>query len=156
TLESTGGRPNGGRGLLFKTPLGVQLKSTPLKASEAKQKLRFQAKGAKTVLPPSRLSSGSLYCDTLGRVTNFHALRHTFIPMVGKAGVSAREHMDLAHHSSYAMTARYSHAQFNHLVAAVQSLPLPTSGPAPSPALAATGTDGRPNCLGPKLGPQPA
>lgn len=91
------------------------------------------------------------------RVIDFHALRHTFITMVGKSGVSAREHMDLARHSSYAMTARYSHAQFYDLAAAVRSLPLPTACPSTeAPPLAATGTDGRSKNLGSSLGPQPA
>jgi integrase len=94
------------------------------------------------------------YRDAQGRVIDFHALRHTFITMVGKAGVSAREHMDLARHSSYAMTARYSHAQFYDLAAAVQFLPLPTGGLGPqSHTMAATGTDGGQKYLGPNLGP---
>ncbi len=91
--------------------------------------------------------------DAEGRFLDFHGLRHTFITMVGKAGVSAREHMDLARHSSYAMTARYSHSRFYDLAAAVQALPIPASAPQ-AEALAATGTDGRPFSLGPFLGPQ--
>ena len=60
--------------------------------------------------------------------------------------------MDLARHSSYAMTARYSHSRFYDLAAAVNGLPsLVPEGHAPE-ALAATGTDG--NLLGPFLGPQ--
>jgi integrase len=69
------------------------------------------------------------YRDSDGRYIDFHALRHTFITMVGKAGVSAREHMDLARHSSYSMTARYSHSRFYDLAAAVQALPIPTIAP---------------------------
>lgn len=102
-------------------------------------------------------------CDADGRYVDFHAIRHTFITMVGKTGVSAREHMDLARHSSYSMTARYSHSHFYDLVAAVQSLPIPTVGPdggqAERAALFATGTDGSVICdenapknLGPNLG----
>jgi len=104
------------------------------------------------------------YRDSEGRYADFHALRHTFITMVGKAGVSAREHMDLARHSSYAMTARYSHSRFYDLAAAVQALPIPATAPGPDcdrQALHATGTDGelhqRPLMDdGPNLGPQPA
>ena len=74
--------------------------------------------------------------------------------MVGKAGVSPREHQDLARHSTYALTARYSHSRFYDLAAAVQSLPIPTAGPGREVAtLAATGTDGRQISLGPFLGP---
>jgi len=60
TLEFTSGRANGGRGLLFRIPEGVTLRTTsgsPKKGEE----LRFQAKGAQTVLPPSRHASGSCY-----------------------------------------------------------------------------------------------
>jgi len=99
------------------------------------------------------------YRDAEGRYADFHALRHTFITMVGKAGVSAREHMDLARHSSYAMTSRYSHSRFYDLAAAVQSLPIPTAGPdTERQAVRATGTDGATGSknLGPNLGPQPA
>jgi len=84
------------------------------------------------------------YRDSDGRYADFHALRHTFITMVGKAGVSACEHMDLARHSSYSMTARYSHSRFYDLAAAVQSLPIPATGPGPDvdrQELRATGTD---------------
>jgi integrase len=89
-----------------------------------------------------------------GRFLDFHGLRHTYITMVGKSGVSAREHMDLARHSSYAMTARYSHSRFYDLAAAVQALPIPVNGPAPAAeAVSATGTDG-PICLSPSLSPQ--
>src|SRR5262249_14011322 len=34
------------------------------------------------------------YRDADGRCGDFHALRHTFITMIGKTDVSAREHMD--------------------------------------------------------------
>jgi hypothetical protein len=61
TLEFTSGRDNGGRGLLYAIPPGVELKTTPLRPGEAKTELRFQAKGAQTVLPPSRHSSGCRY-----------------------------------------------------------------------------------------------
>jgi integrase/recombinase XerD len=96
------------------------------------------------------------YRDADGRCADFHALRHTFITMVGKAGVSPREHQDLARHSTYALTSRYSHSRFYDLAAAVQALPIPTAGPdLESQTLSATGTDGN-ACekLGPNLGPQ--
>jgi integrase len=107
------------------------------------------------------------YRDGEGRYADFHALRHSFITMVGKAGVSPREHQDLARHSTYALTSRYSHSRFYDLAAAVQSLPIPTGKPGPkTEILAATGTDGKPDTktpvhagkksLGPFLGPQPA
>jgi hypothetical protein len=75
--------------------------------------------------------------------------------MIGKARVSPREHQDLARHSTYAMTSRYTHSRFYDLADALQALPILTAGPE-AQRLAATGTDGRPNSLGPFLGPQPA
>ena len=102
------------------------------------------------------------YCDAEGRYADFHALRHTFITMVGKAGVSPREHQDLARHSTYALTARYSHSRFYDLAAAVQSLPIPTTGPDTERQAPGDG-NGRADRaaeakadLGPNLGPQPA
>ncbi len=94
------------------------------------------------------------YQDAEGRYADFPALRHSFITMVGKAGVSAREHQDLARHSTYALTSRYSHSRFYDLAAAVQSLPIPTASGPGRENLSATGTDGK--SLGPFLGPQSA
>jgi len=61
TAEFTSGRTNGGRGLLYKIPLGITLRTTVQRPGQAKQELRFQAKGAQTVLPPSRHPEGCLY-----------------------------------------------------------------------------------------------
>jgi integrase len=95
-----------------------------------------------------------VYMDSQGRYADFHALRHSFITMVGKMGVSPKEHQDLARHSTYALTSRYSHSRFYDLAAAVQSLPIPTTRPdQEASALAATGTDGRSNPLSPNLSP---
>ena len=92
-----------------------------------------------------------VYCDSQGRYADFHALRHSYITMVGKSGVSPKEHQDLARHSTYSMTARYTHSRAYDLAAAVQSLPIPTDSPNRTfGALAATGTDGK--YLGPNLG----
>lgn len=62
TLEFKSGRSDGtGRGLLYLIPAGAVLKTTPINLREPKQELRFQAKGAMTVLPPSRHPDGNLY-----------------------------------------------------------------------------------------------
>ncbi len=81
-----------------------------------------------------------------GLYADFHALRHSYITMVGKTGVSAREHQDLARHSTYALTSRYSHSKFYDLSAAVNGLSIPTTtsetaGPQ-SQTMIATGTHG--------------
>ena len=99
------------------------------------------------------------YQDSEGRYADFHSLRHGYITMVGKAGVSPREHQDLARHSTYAMTSRYTHARFYDLAAAVQALSIPMGKSEPErEVLASTGTDGRQISVvqfsGPSLGPQ--
>jgi putative DNA primase/helicase len=70
TLEFTSGRNNGGRGLLYKIPAGVTLRTTAESPGAKKEELRFQAKGAQTVLPPSRHPSGSLYAWVPGHSPN--------------------------------------------------------------------------------------
>lgn len=60
TLEFNSGRANGGRGLLYKIPAGAILRTT-CEAPKKGEELRFQAKGAQTVLPPSRHPLGSRY-----------------------------------------------------------------------------------------------
>jgi hypothetical protein len=71
----------------------------------------------------------------------------------------AEELQDLARHSSYAMTARYSHSRFYDLAAAVQTLAILTTEPQ-AEVLSAPGTEGRAltdngqNSLGPFLGPR--
>src|SRR5262245_58718253 len=82
------------------------------------------------------------YRDTDRRFADFHATRHSYITMVGKLPrISAREHQDLARHSSYRLTERYAHSRPYHLAAVVDGLPIPTGDT--SIPLAATGTHGR-------------
>jgi len=94
------------------------------------------------------------YRDAAGRYGDFHSLRHSYITMVGKTGVSPKEHQDLARHSTYALTGRYTHSHLYDLAAAVNGLPSIIAGGNAPQALAATGTDGK--SLGLFLGPQPA
>lgn len=71
--------------------------------------------------------NGPLYAD-------FHALRHSFVALLDKAGVSLKQAMQLARHSDPKLTmARYGRAQLADLGAAVASLPalLTTDAPAP-------------------------
>jgi len=97
------------------------------------------------------------YRDAAGLVADFHALRHTYISRVVRSGASAKAAQTLARHSTVQLTVgRYAHANLYDLTAAVEALP-PLCGDTPkSEKLAATGTDGRQNSLGPRLGPQPA
>jgi integrase len=82
---------------------------------------------------------GPLYAD-------FHALRHTYITLLDRGGVSLRTAQAMARHSTPVLTARYSHPRLNDLADAAEKLPrfLPTN-PSPgseSAVLRATGTDG--------------
>ncbi len=62
TLEFSSGRADGtGRGLLYQIPPGVELITTHDTFGNH-QELRFQARGAQTVLPPSRHKDDNLYC----------------------------------------------------------------------------------------------
>jgi hypothetical protein len=93
------------------------------------------------------------YQDSAGRFADFHALRHSYITMVGKTGVTPKEHQQLARHGSYALTSKYTHARFYDLATAVNALPSIVADK-PDRALAATGTDGDQGAnLGPNLGP---
>src|SRR5262249_15152811 len=74
---------------------------------------------------------------------NFHALRHTYLTLGGRAGIDLRTLQELAGHSTPDLTARYSHRRLYDLAGAVERLPsfLPRSDQ--EPALAATGTEGK-------------
>jgi hypothetical protein len=76
---------------------------------------------------------GQLFAD-------FHALRHTYLTLGGRAGIDLRTLQELAGHSSPALTARYSHRRLHDLAGAVEKLPPLLPGRA-GETLAATGTD---------------
>lgn len=95
---------------------------------------------------------GPLYAD-------FHALRHTYLTLGGRAGIDLRTLQELAGHQTSHLTERYSHRRLYDLAGAVERLPnfLPTEGAATDrasvlkndaqtaagepPILRATGTD---------------
>jgi integrase len=78
---------------------------------------------------------GPLYAD-------FHALRHTYLTLGGRAGIDLRTLQELAGHSTPTLTARYSHRRLYDLAGAVEKLPafLPERSDG-AQALRATGTD---------------
>jgi integrase len=109
------------------------------------------------------------YRDRDGRVTDFHALRHTYISRIVSGGATAKVAQHLARHSTVQLTlGRYAHAAAYDVAAAVNDLPsiLPAASPSSANvgALRATGTDGpqtagkgpkkRTEKPGPFLGPQ--
>ena len=59
---------------------------------------------------------------------DFHALRHTYLSRLGRAGVSAKAMQKLARHSTVELTiGRYTHTNINDLSIAVQQMsPLPS------------------------------
>ncbi len=79
---------------------------------------------------------------------DFHALRHTYLTMLGRNGVDLRTAQELAGHSTPLLTARYSHCRLYDLAGAVDKLPNLVPPPADAPTDAAeiplrlTGTEG--------------
>jgi integrase len=61
---------------------------------------------------------------------DFHALRHSFLTLGGRAGIDLRTLQELAGHSDPGLTARYSHRRLYDLAGAVDKLPnlVPTAG----------------------------
>jgi integrase len=59
---------------------------------------------------------GPLYADS-------HALRHTYLTLLGRGGVDLRTAEELAGHSTPLLTARYSHRRLHDLAGAVEKLP---------------------------------
>jgi integrase len=82
---------------------------------------------------------GPLYAD-------FHALRHSYLTLLGRGGVDLRTVQELAGHSTPVLTARYSHRQLYDLAGALERLPnfLPPEDNSPTAQeLRATGTQGK-------------
>src|SRR5262249_37654337 len=83
---------------------------------------------------------GPLFAD-------FHALRHSYLTLGGRAGIDLRTLQELAGHSTRNLTARYSHRRLYDLAGAVEKLPrfLPDGRQDSEPqTLKATGTDNLP------------
>jgi hypothetical protein len=71
------------------------------------------------------------YEDDRGRVVDFHALRHTFITNLARAGVHPRNAQALARHSTIDLTMNvYTHVDMADLASDVESLPGMGDGPA--------------------------
>jgi len=71
-----------------------------------------------------RERSQFLLYETQEGFADFHALRHTFLSQLSRAGASAKVMQMMARHSTIAMTLeRYTHANQSDLYAAVQKLP---------------------------------
>jgi len=69
---------------------------------------------------------GIAYLDATGRFADFHALRHTFLTNLTRAGVHPRTAQMLARHSTIVLTMSvYTHVDTKEAEAAVNSLPVP-------------------------------
>src|SRR6185369_6565556 len=79
---------------------------------------------------------GPLYAD-------FHALRHTYLTLGGRAGIDLRTLQELAGHSTSRLTERYSHRRLYDLQGAVDKLPnfLPAADAQEEQPLRRTGTE---------------
>ena len=79
---------------------------------------------------------------------DFHALRHSYLTLLGRSGVDLRTAQELAGHSTPTLTARYTHRRSYDLAGAVDKLPnlVPNSNTPNTEAeqipLRMTGTDG--------------
>jgi len=79
-----------------------------------------------------------------GRYADFHALRHTFISRLVRAGVRPKEAQALARHSTITLTMdRYDHTGLHDVATAIMALPSLPGSLLDSTALKATGTDGK-------------
>lgn len=81
--------------------------------------------------------------DSAGRFADFHALRHTFITRLARAGVAPKVAQALARHSTITLTMdRYAHVGLEDQTAALDALPAMDAPPVRPERQAATGTDG--------------
>jgi hypothetical protein len=91
-------------------------------------------------------AAGIPYRDEAGQVADFHALRHSYITLLERSGVSPKLAQELARHSDIRLTMNvYTHAGLYDLAGAVNGLPsiFPPEGTANASVgvLRATGTD---------------
>jgi integrase len=83
--------------------------------------------------------------DESGRVVDLHALRHTYITALGKAGLPIKVHQTLARHSDPKLTLNvYTHLTLQDTARAVESLPDLFQPSPESQSMVATGTDPQP------------
>lgn len=90
--------------------------------------------------------AGVDYEDAHGRFADFHALRHTFISNLSRAGVHPRNAQALARHRTIELTMNvYTHVNMKDLAEDIENLPSvvgtsPIVQPQPSPASKASNT----------------
>jgi len=81
-------------------------------------------KDAAEMLRLDLAAAGIVYRDAEGRVADFHALRHSYITLLERSGVSPKLAQELARHSDIRLTMNvYTHARLHDLAGAVDGLP---------------------------------
>jgi len=122
--------------------LAELLRSWLVGKTEHSPVLRLQHGRTAEMIRHDLKAAGIPYMDDVGRVADFHALRHTFITRVVGSGATVKVAQDLARHSTPTLTiGRYAHARLHDLSAALDALP-DSDNPADDAAdLRATGTD---------------
>ncbi|MDR0363306.1 MAG: site-specific integrase [Planctomycetota bacterium] len=104
------------------------------------------SKGA-SIIKRDMKEAGIVRTDDLGRVADFHSLRHTFISNLAKAGIHPKLAQDLARHSTIELTMKvYTHTKIESRLEAIDKLPVVTAS-AVLP-LAKTGTADAPEQSG--------
>lgn len=102
-------------------------------------------------------AAGVRYVDSDGKVGDFHALRHTFVTRLLRAGVSPWVAQELARHTDLKLTtSRYADPRLFDTAAAVELLVLPDARDSRNNVLSRTGTDPDtlpiPNSMGSAMG----
>ncbi len=98
-------------------------------------------KGAEMLKADLELA-GIPYIDEAGRYGDFHALRHTFITNLARAGVHPKVAQELARHSDVNLTmAHYTHVLVETRLEALSKLPATAPTVPESESVSRTGTD---------------
>jgi len=104
----------------------------PWLASQPLEKILWPIKGAKTarMIAADLEAAGVPVEDDAGRVCDFHALRHTYVTRLARAGVTPKVAQTLARHSTITLTMdRYAHVSLADHRRALDALP--DVGPSP-------------------------
>ena len=79
--------------------------------------------------------------DEVGRVVDFHSLRHGYISRIVDGGASVKEAQELARHSDPRLTMDYAHTRLHNKAKHLENLPIGDTSEDDAAALRATGTD---------------
>jgi integrase len=107
--------------------LAAALRATLAERGEASGKVFKRGVPTAATLREDLIACGIAVRDDLGRVVDFHALRHTFGSMLARAGIPPRVAMELMRHSDMRLTQNsYTDATLLPLFIEVEKLPCPS------------------------------